>query len=364
MAEKLQTLKQADIELATEQRGSKDFSLTFIQVICAIAVVTLHTNGCFWQFSSTERYWFTANIIECVCYFAVPVFFMITGITLLDYQDRYSTKEYFKKRTEKALLPYVVWSMIGVVFLLATNRVKPETVTANWILNGLLSTDGIINLYWFFQPLFCVYLSIPLFAAIDKSKKIDTAKYLLVAGFIVNILVQFLNSVLDLGLKWPYSVSVISGYLFWTWGGYYVQNNPPTKRQKEIIFILSAIGLLLHIVGTYILSITADSIQSLYKGYCNLPCVLYTFGVFILLKDIAVKTERIRSLRKVIDAMGKYTFSVYLIHWFVLRILNDLVSINTKSIIYRLLMPYAIYAVIMGFVWCLRKVPVLRKIVP
>ena len=63
-----------------ENGKTKDFTLTFIQVISALAVVTLHTNGCFWQFSATERYWFTANIIECLCYFAVPVFFMITGI--------------------------------------------------------------------------------------------------------------------------------------------------------------------------------------------------------------------------------------------------------------------------------------------
>lgn len=346
------------------KESSRDFSLTFIQVICAISVVTLHTNGCFWSFSATERYWFTANIIECVFYFAVPIFFMITGITLLDYQDRYSTRDYFKKRADKTLIPYVTWSMIGVVFLLKTHRITPETVTIKWVLNGLLSTNGIINLYWFFQPLFCVYLCIPLFAAVDHKKKMTTAKYLLWMGFIINILIPFLNNVLHLGIAWPYSVAVISGYLFWTWGGYYVYNNPPTRKQKGNAYALAVVGLLSHIVGTYKLSISAGSIQTIYKGYNNVPCVLYTFGVFIFLKDIAKKVEKIDWLRKLFDIMGKYTFPVYLIHWFVLRIMNDLISINTKSIFYRLLMPYVIYGVIMMFVWCLRKVPGLRKIVP
>ena len=76
---------------STTTVSKKNFTLTFIQVICALAVVTLHTNGVFWSFSSTERYWFTANIVESVFYFAIPLFFMITGITLLDYQKRYST---------------------------------------------------------------------------------------------------------------------------------------------------------------------------------------------------------------------------------------------------------------------------------
>ena len=53
-------------------------------------------NGCFWQFSY-DRYWITANIIECICYFAVPIFFMISGATLLNYRKRYTTAVFFKK---------------------------------------------------------------------------------------------------------------------------------------------------------------------------------------------------------------------------------------------------------------------------
>lgn len=80
---------------------NKHFFLSFLQCICAISVVTLHTNGIFWKFSQTERYWFTANIVESLFYFAVPIFFMITGATLLNYQERYSTKEYFVRRIKK-----------------------------------------------------------------------------------------------------------------------------------------------------------------------------------------------------------------------------------------------------------------------
>ena len=347
-----------------ENGKTKDFTLTFIQVISALAVVTLHTNGCFWQFSATERYWFTANIIECLCYFAVPVFFMITGITLLDYQDRYSTKGYFKKRFEKTLLPYVAWSLIGVLFLLITKRITPETVTAKWVVSGLLSADKIIDLYWFFRPLFCVYLCIPLFASIDKRKKIGTGVYLLIAGFIINTLLPFFSSLFHVGLEWPFRIDVISGYLFWIWGGYTVYKAPPTEKQKKAIYVLSLIGLLMHIVGTYTLSVSAGSIQRSFKGYNNVPCIFYTFGVFVFLKDVAEQIKNIRWLKELIQTLGKYTFPVYLIHWFVLRVLQDMVGLNTKSITYRLMMPYVIYLVILIIAWLLRKIPVLRRIVP
>lgn len=76
------------------------FYITVLNVISALSVVGLHTNGCFWEFSR-ERWWFTANIIESVLYFAVPVFFMITGATLLDYAKRCDTKTFFIRRLKK-----------------------------------------------------------------------------------------------------------------------------------------------------------------------------------------------------------------------------------------------------------------------
>ena len=199
--------------------SEKNFSIIFIQVVCAISVVTLHTNGCFWSFSATERYWFTANIVECVFYFGVPVFFMLTGITLLDYQRRYSTRIYFQKRFQKVLIPYMSWSIIGILFKLYTKRIMPEDITIRWIINGLLSTGGIIDLYWFFQPLFCVYLSIPLFASIDDEKKKETAKYLLISGFIINIFIPFLCNTILNEFNWTYNVTVISTYFVYIVGG-------------------------------------------------------------------------------------------------------------------------------------------------
>ncbi len=36
--------------------------------------------------------WVSANLLETIFYFALPVFFMISGATLLDYRSKYSTK--------------------------------------------------------------------------------------------------------------------------------------------------------------------------------------------------------------------------------------------------------------------------------
>ena len=92
----------------SEVKNNKTINyISLLNVVCAIAVVILHTNGVtFWKFNN-NGIWAISNLIECIFYFAVPIFFMITGITLIDYRDRYSTKEFFKKRVKKTVIPFI-----------------------------------------------------------------------------------------------------------------------------------------------------------------------------------------------------------------------------------------------------------------
>lgn len=85
-----------------EARRSTDY-ITFVIVVSAFAVLTLHTNNCFWFYSGKEDYWFSANIIECAFYFAVQLFFMVSGIALMDFFDRYSMKRFFARRFMKTM---------------------------------------------------------------------------------------------------------------------------------------------------------------------------------------------------------------------------------------------------------------------
>lgn len=89
--------------------------ISMAQVSASFAVVMLHCNGVFWQFP-TGRLWYTSNFIECFFYWAVPAFFMISGATLLDYQDRYSTSTFLKKRLLRTAVPFVAWSCIGIIY--------------------------------------------------------------------------------------------------------------------------------------------------------------------------------------------------------------------------------------------------------
>ena len=69
--------------------------LDILNIIAIIAVIALHHNGGVHTYRN-EASWYFNLIIECIFYFAVPVFLLITGATLMKYRERYNTKTFFK----------------------------------------------------------------------------------------------------------------------------------------------------------------------------------------------------------------------------------------------------------------------------
>lgn len=211
-------------------------------VISTFAVVILHTNGCFWNFSR-ERYWLTANVIESLFIFAVPVFFMISSITLMDYQKKYDTKIYLKKRFSKTVIPFLFWTFMGLLFdIFFLHTVKVSDLTLKVLVDGFIN-NRFVQVYWFFMPLFGIYLSIPLFASIEEGKRIELFKYLFVVGFIFNATIPFLLSAFHLDITWPLNINVVIGYAIFVVMGYLIHKMDFTPNQRCIIYFLGLAGL-------------------------------------------------------------------------------------------------------------------------
>lgn len=259
--------------------------ITFASVVSAVSVVLLHTDGCYWTFSSTEMYWKTANIIDAVFYFAVPVFFMISATTLLDFNERYSLGTYFKKRITKTVIPYVFWSLFGVAFqVFYLETVDASEVTLSYLLEGLTG-GSLVSIYWFFIPLFSVYLSIPLFAAVPEERRKSVFTYISVASFFICGVVPLAVTVFELPISTSLTIGVGASYLFFVPTGYLLSHYEVGPKVKAALYASGLVGLIIHIVGTYELSMEAGSVVRTFKGYTNVPSMMYSVAIFLLLKD-------------------------------------------------------------------------------
>lgn len=340
-----------------DSKKRKDY-ITLLSVMSAFAVLMLHSNRCFNQFSY-DRYWFTSNIICCICYPAVPIFFMITGANLLDYQDKYSTKEYFKKRLTKAFIPYVAWTFVFLVYRLIIKELSFSDLSFKFIFNGL-ENGSIMSYYWFFAPLFSVYLSIPLFAAVSKEKRTKVFTYLVVAGFFINAFIPFISKVFNLGLSSNIFVIVSYNYLLYAMLGYLIDKNELSKRWRIRIYVLGIASLLMRIIGIYLFSIKKGAIDETFGSYVGVPCILYATSIFVFIKQLCKKIK----IWNIINILSKYTFEFYLMHYLVIDLTRVFFEPNIKSIYYRLGMPLIIIPLVMLVTFLLRKIPIVKKIVP
>lgn len=337
--------------------------LTLLSVLSAVAVVYLHTNTCFWDFRN-EPYWFSANIIESVFYFAVPIFFMISGATLFEYRKRYTTKEYFKKRIWKTVVPYILWSLVGVVFALLSHTYSLEGATPISIARDIINNRFVGGVYWFFMSLFVVYLCIPLFSAIEEKLRKNVLIYLAIGGFTLNLLLPFLVRLTGHEFPTPLQIPVASGYVLYAIVGYLLAKYEMPRQGRIAIYALAVVGLVLIAAGTYKLSIEGGAYNPLFKDYLNVPAFMYSAGLFLLFKQVGNKIMA-TGFGKAVRFLGGYTFALYLMHWFVLMCLVHFLGLDLYSLAFRLVAPWAIVAICVAIAFVVRLVPVVgKKILP
>lgn len=264
--------------------GSHKVWISLANVISCIAVIFLHCNGVFWRLPS-GRLWYTSNLIETLFYWAVPVFFMISGATLLDYRERYNTKVYFRKRFSRTLFPFIVWSFIGSLYWYLFWQNK----WGGWkdFISGFF-TSRYCAPYWYFFPLFSTYLSIPVLSAIDKDKRISIFKAAVFAQIILVSVMPTLFQIMGITWNGDLYVGAASGYMLYVLLGYLISNTDIKKNQRMIIYLLGMAGFLLQYIGTNILSIRDGQINDLWHGYFRIPEILMSIAVFTACKYIYI----------------------------------------------------------------------------
>ncbi|MDO4978970.1 MAG: acyltransferase family protein [Candidatus Saccharibacteria bacterium] len=332
--------------------GKKKNYITVLTVLSAFAVVMLHANGAFWTYKKGTD-WAIENIIECIFYFAVPVFCMASGAKLLDFSKRYKTSEFFKKRIGKVLIPFVVWSLVGALYFCHND------MTFWSLLSGIFNSK-FVPIYWFFIMIFSLYLAMPIFSAIPERKRKSVFGYAIIIGLIINIALPFVFALMHATWNGELFLWPVGGYIIYALMGYYIDRYEIPKKWRMVIYTLGVAGLMTHIIGTFVLSNNAGEIVRTFKGYQNLPCVLYSAAIFLAFKNLDKKFTRM----KLFDAIAPATFGVYLIHWFVLDIFKYYANINMDNV-------FVIFGVGIGlFVWCvlatklLKNIPIVRQIVP
>lgn len=350
--------------------NNKKYILYFdlLNIFACFAVVALHVNGAVHTFAKT-RNWVSCMFIEALFYFAVPVFFMLTGATLMNYRKRYDTGAFFKKRIFKTFVPFIIWSIIGIcwsVFYTKGMTISDIKTPAKFI-SAVINCKG-MGIYWFFPALFSVYLTIPLFSLVDEDKRIGKKgifTYLILVYIVLNVLLPFVCRLT--GIQWNSALNAVScgGYVVWFLIGYLLANTDINKKFRILIYILGLIGFFMYFYLTVQNSFKTGRFDKTYAGYMNIPAIFMGTAVFVLFKygkwnSIEKHEKAVRFVRNLSAA----SFGVYLIHYYLKDFSIRHFGIDPRSTLYRIVGTFIIYGLSVIIVRVIQKIPVIRKMVP
>ena len=337
------------------------YYIDVLNILACLSVIFMHCNGIV-HFYDNSRAWKESMVVETLCYWAVPVFFMITGATLMEYRDRYDTGTYFKKRVLKTVFPFIIWSFLSLFYKICKGKLVFEWTLPNVL--ELFNNTTAENVYWFFIPLFMVYLAIPVMSLLKDNKNI--LLYMTGICFLINTVYPMACVALKIQYNGAFSFPAASGYMMFVLLGYLLSNTDFTRHQRWLFYGLALlVGCGVRYVTTVLWSVRNGALDRTFWGYFNFPAVFLAIGVFIFIKylplDPFLENKTVRKWLAKISGAG---FGVYLMHMLVYQVLLEHTMLEESSYAWRFLIPFVIYFVCVSLVLLLKKIPVLRNIVP
>lgn len=155
-----------------------------LNIAACFCVICLHCNNMVHTYSPGLN-WACGLVIEVVCYWAVPIFFMLSGAHLMDYRKRYDTRTFFLKRFSRILIPFFAWSLI--LYIVRFGYMHPSDGFGVSEFLSLFLNNGIEGVYWFFFPLIALYLSMPVLSImVDKP---FVLRYFVAVAFVLQSLI-------------------------------------------------------------------------------------------------------------------------------------------------------------------------------
>ena len=333
--------------------------ISILNVLACIGVVILHTFET--GYTSDANFVFEV-LIRAIAYCAVPLFFMITGATLIDYRERYDTKTFFKKRLLKVIISLIIWSIIYFIINFFKGKFSINDLSFKFVFEYffLVKTNPI---FWFFVVIIGIYLAIPVISLIPQESRRKAFLYIIIITFVFN---QFLPDLLyHLNLNYNYDLKfplTYSGWISFIFIGYYIDKYEIVKKHRVIIYVLGIIGFLTMVVPTIFISYHKNESCSWFDEYYDAPCVLYSASVFLFFKSKINNNQIVTKIMPFFNFVAPTTLGIYVLHIAIRDFLRYFYTYSYFGM--NLVLTLSILTICFIVVKIVQKIPGLRHIFP
>lgn len=208
-----------------------------LRVVASFSIVLLHVSASYWSVVDIHgREFLVMTIYNSLTRFAVPVFFMLSGLFLVS-PDRDNHGLF--KRTVKLLILFYVWSAFYAFQGIAVDTLRGEFSMEVWRAAVERFIFGHVHM-WFIQMLLGFYILIPIAKQICAKKEI--VQYYLILWISFRFLIPCLTEL----FHWytfqaridSLGMDILVGNFGYFLLGYYLNETDIKREIRRIIYVM------------------------------------------------------------------------------------------------------------------------------
>ena len=321
-----------------------------LNILATISVVWIHFgNEVHWYDGSTIWYW--CLLIQVICYWAVPVFFMLTGATLMGYRKRCSTKEYFIHRLKRGLAPYLVFGTLLTLVCLKNGTLTIDSAhPALWVLD-IFMNNRMEHIYWFFVVLFGIYLTLPALSVFAREENRRELNYMVAFGILTVSVLPFVNQMISqyLGVIencWNSALSfpMLGGHLIYPVLGYWASVHDFKPKERFACYAAAVFCAVLRYFGLARFSARDGVTNQLYMNYVSFPALFLALGIFVFVRYMFSERFAVSEpVKKILKECSACSLGVYLIHHYILDKMAEITFFAKYSFQWYFIWPFFCY---------------------
>lgn len=347
--------------------------LDVMRVIAIFLVLVTHATESFYISMMGELIVTEANIpwvsiLVSIAHACVPLFVVISGFLLLPIKE--SSEQFYKKRLPRIFVPFVIWSLLyltlpflweGMNIDFAKSQLLRLTYNFSWASGHL----------WFIYMFIGVYLFIPILSPWLKEVSVKLKLVFLGVWALSTCHHFFLLLIPETEVFGETFFSEFSAlYYFSGYLGFAVLGHVIKVHWSLPARVTIAIGCVCFTVGFVVsyavmfhqLTHAKDlSELTLSLRNCTLNVALMAVGIFLLAKDVRLRSVR---LTKGITSLAAASFGIYLLHMLILPHISNLVIGKLHILTAVLVISLCTLILSYGVVQLLRKLKIGEWLVP
>lgn len=325
-----------------------------MNILACLAVVTAHHNNHLHSYEASPNWLFSLGV-ECLVYWAVPVFLMVSGATLMGFHQRCGLKQYFTRRVTRTVIPWLLWSTALLLWKLKTGQIPGGEEPLHYI--RLVLSNQVEGIYWFFGTLFGCYLMIPFLTWLTPHRK--ALWYGVAVIFLLSLFQPLLAQYAPLGD--PPVTALRNSLVIYILLGYLLNTADLSKKQRLGLYLAGLFCVLMRFGVTWAVSAQNQATSLVVRGTKMCNTIVFSSAVFVFLKQVDWEKVLPAAVRRILPELAGCSFGVYLLHKVVMYYQQQLLGLALTDMVYKTLWVPVTYGSCVLIIWCLKKLPFIGK---